>query len=216
MIHYKLHIFLLGSFLLFLGCTDSDKNTEKSELLYKNYRSLVTEVEKDTVITEKDLGEQWKSRTDTLKQSFANYKTEAALHMDQYEAERREEVNAFDDRLEVAFETRQKKYNDVSYRYTLRKEMLNLDVAEDDMSRIDTSNIAATYQHFVNKVKSNHTNYTPKDWQLIEGWWSALQNRKQAISSMIQPTDQELIAKQQEAYRKLREQIAKAATAPSE
>ena len=169
-------------------------------------------MEADTAVKESDIGDAWQTRTDTLQNTFKGYKEGITKHLDDYEAERREEVNAFDDRLEVAFETRLKRYDEVSHRYKLRKEIIGLDVPEDDMSSITAANISATYQHFIQSLKNDLTGYTKTDWQLIEGWWNALENRRQAISKELKPTDNEAITEYQQTYIKLREKALNQAT----
>lgn len=200
---FRFLIYLL-SFTTLLASCNSDNDATKSEQAYQDYKNFVAQVEKDTVVNERDLQQDWERRTDTLKLTFDRHKSGITSYVDDYEPERREEVSAFNERLEVAFEERQKNYDEVSHRYKLRKEILGIDVSEDDMSAITAANIAATYNHFVTTLQSNLKGYTTNDWQLIEGWWNALQNRRQDLSNQLQSSDQEKIIKFQETYQKLR------------
>lgn len=200
---FRFLIYLL-SFTTLLASCNTENDANESQQAYQAYKSFVAQVEKNTVVNEGDLQEDWEARTDTLKQTFDRHKSGITNHLDDYEPERREEVSAFNDRLEVAFDERQKNYDEVSHRYKLRKEMLGMEISEDDMSAITTANITATYTHFVATLQSNLEDYNTKDWQLIEGWWNALQNRRQAVSNQLQSSDQEKITRLQETYQKLR------------
>lgn len=206
MINCKSILLVLSFCTLLISCNTDNKKVDESELAYQDYRAFVTDIEQDTVVTESDLAYDWNSQTDSLRSTFDTHKNNITNHLTNYDAERREEVNSFDERLEVAFEDRQKRYEDVSYRYKFRKEMLNMEVSEDDMSSIDASNIVATYEHFVNKVKANQADYTKRDWEYLEGWWNGLQNRRQAVSSKLKQEDLTRMNKLQETYQQLRQQ----------
>lgn len=203
----RLLLLLFTCFTLLVSCRTDDKSTDSNEQAYLDYKNFVTQVESDTVVNESDLGTAWESRTDSLIQESERHRKGMVDRLDGYEAERREEVNAFDERLQAAFEERQRKYDEVSYRYKLRREMLNMEVSEDDMSNINASNIADTYEHFLSTLRDKLPDFTAKDWELTEGWWSALRNRRQEISNEISQADQQRIDKQQEAYRKIREEV---------
>jgi hypothetical protein len=193
------------SMIVLVSC-NSENTSNDSEVAYQNYRNFINEVERDTVITDKDISDDWQIKSDTLKRNLERYKSGTASHMESYTPERREEVNAFDDRFEVALELRQKRFNEVSHRYKLRKELLNLTVSEDDMSSINADNLIATYTHFVNTLKKNGTNYNTKDWQLIEGWWNALNNRRDAVIEELQTSDREKLDRLQKSYQEMRVQ----------
>lgn len=199
-------LFLLTCFTILVSCRTDEKSADSNEQAYLDYRNFVTQVESDTIVNENDLGETWESRTDSLMQESERHRKGMANKLDSYDAERREEVNDFDERLQAAFEERQRKYDEVSYRYKLRREMLNMQVSEDDMSNIDASNIADTYEHFVSTLKDKLPDFTARDWELTEGWWSALSSRRQDISNTISPSDQQRINKQQEAYMQIRKE----------
>lgn len=192
--------------VLLSSCSTDNNTANESEKVYQEYKAFVTEFERDTVVLESDLDGNWETHTDSLRAAFATHKSNVTAHLDNYEAERREEVNAFDDRFEVALEERQKKHDEISHRYKMRRELLGMEVSEDDMSSITAENIAATYEHFLNTLGNNLANYSAKDWNLIEGWWSALENRRQTLNEELQPEDQKTIAKHQETYQQLRDQ----------
>lgn len=204
MFTHRILLLLICSTLLY-ACKTDDKSSEEHEQAYQDYKAFVAEVERDTIVTESDLGEAWKSRTDSLQQLSERHRKGITSHLEGYDAERREEVNAFDERLQVAFEERQRNYDEVSYRYKLRREMLNMDVSEDDMSNIKADNIAATYEHFVSTLNNKLPDFNARDWELVEGWWNALDNRRQELSNEISPSDQERIARQRETYLQVRE-----------
>lgn len=200
----RILLLLLTCFTLLVSCRTDDKSSDSNEQAYLDYKNFVTQVESDTVVNESDLGADWESRTDSLMQESERHRKGMVDQLDGYEAERREEVNDFDERLQVAFEERQRRYNEVSYRYKLRREMLNMEVSEDDMANINASNIADTYEHFVSTLRDKLPDFTAKDWEFTEGWWSALGNRRQDISNEISQADQQRIKKQHEAYRQIR------------
>lgn len=204
MFRYSLLLFMLSSSIIFISCNSENSASDESEKAYQDYKNFVTQVESDTVVDEIDLGNTWKIDTDTLQMLYDRYKNSASEHTGNYTPERLEEVNAFDDRVNVAFEKRQKKYEDVSHRYELRKKMLGMEVSEDDMSEITATNIAATYTNFVTTLENNQEEYDMQDWQLIEGWWIALQNRRRAVDNDLQASDQQTINKLQETYQRIR------------
>jgi len=208
-----------GYCLLFICCASiisscSSKNEDESEQIFRDYQAFVAEVENDTVVTEIDLGNTWKMDTDTLQMLYDKYKNSISEHMSSYTPERQEEVNAFDDRLDVAFEERQKRYDEVSHRYELRKKLLGIEVSEDDLSNsINPSNIVATYENFVTTLEDNLDELDTRDWQLIEGWWSALRNRKQTIESELQPAARERISELEQTYKQIRSETLAAGEA---
>lgn len=205
MLKYRIILLLVVCIPFLISCDANNEAADAGEKAFQDYKNFVAEVESDTVVTEIDLGNTWKMDTDTLQMMYDRYKTSIAEHMDSYSPERREEVNAFDDRLDVAFEQRQMRYDEVSHRYELRKKMLGMEVKEDELSNsINASNLVATYEHFVATLEDNLSEFDTRDWQLVEGWWNALRNRRLAIETELQPSDLEKIKALEETYQQLR------------
>ncbi len=204
MIPYRLLLLLLSISMLVVSCNTENGAADESELAYQDYKNFVAQVEKDTVVTEIDLGNTWEMDTDTLQMLYDKYQKSANEKMDNYDPERQEEVKAFAGRLAIATKKRQEKYNEVSHRYELRKKIMGMEVSEDDMSQITAANLVSTYQHFISTLQSNLKDYEMRDWQLIEGWWNALNNRRQAVSSELQPSDLETISELEKMYRQLK------------
>ncbi|WP_137759516.1 hypothetical protein [Pontibacter sp. SGAir0037] len=173
--------FLLLTLPLYFSCSSGSSTDKEAEQAYQDLRNFVADVEQDTAMATDVTEAAWEEEADQLLEEYSKHESKADEYREHYSVEKREEIKALEERFELAYEKRQKLYDDVSRRYRLRQDMLGVEVAADDLSTIQADNITATYQKFINTLHSNKELYTARDWEHIEGWWSALNDRRQEV-----------------------------------
>lgn len=197
-------LFLFSFLLLAVSCKNENTTSREAEQVYQDFRGFVSNIEQDTSVNFEKSEADWESEASLLLQEYSKHESKVNQHRDQFSVEKREEVKDLEERFELSYEQRQKLYDEARRRYRLRQDMLGIAVTSDDLTAITPQNITATYQKFVNTLVRNKEVYTERDWHHIEGWWSALNDRKTELNERLQPADQEMIAKKQEEYRSLR------------
>ncbi|TXK18387.1 hypothetical protein FVR03_24020 [Pontibacter qinzhouensis] len=200
-------IFVLA---LLLSCTNQENSQLKSDSAkaYADFKEFVIQVENDAVSELDDSTKIWEDEASKLKEKYASLEDDVNDLIDQYPPQDRETIQDFKERFRIAMDQKQKKYDDAQAQYRLRQDLLGEEVASADLYRIEASNITATYQKFVNTIVKNKDVYTHRDWEMIEGWWSALNARKNEIQAQLQPADEKAIRLKEDEYLELRNQVA--------
>ena len=191
--------------MLFFSCSGSDETKEipEGEQAYNEFRSFVVATEedaesdeqieiKDTTVAQQEI-DSLKTHYDTLTLRVDKYVT-------QYTPPQREELLDLRERFKSAVDKKQKKNEEASRRYKLRRQLLGIEVSSDDLTEITPDNIVTVYQNFVNTVSQEMSAYSESDWELIEGFWNALNNRKSGLQNQLKPADQRIIADKQEEF----------------
>ncbi|WP_276496168.1 hypothetical protein [Pontibacter litorisediminis] len=212
---YKLSYVLLALPLLLFSCNGKEaERAAASEQAITEYRDYVTKFEQDS-LSEVELRALEQAENDSLAWQEAK-----ATMQEEYEAQRqrledaqenltpeqRAEADQLDQRYKNALESRQQQYQDASRRYKLRRELLGLEIADDDMSEVTAGNIGQTYTRFASNVKENAAAYDNRDWLLIEGWWSALNSRYRTIEGSLSDQVKKTVQQAQQQYQAIRPQ----------
>ncbi|WP_299990601.1 hypothetical protein [uncultured Pontibacter sp.] len=200
---------LLTIFLSGVSCADKEQNQSDTgkESAYQEYREFVLATEQQANSNDQSSLQEWDGEVRELKESYLTHESRIMQYSDAYEPERREEIEELRRRYDAAIQKLQERHEDVSRRYQLRQEMLGIDVESDDLSEITTANLAATYQHFVNTLDQNKAQYSGRDWEMIEGWWNALQNRTKELAQSLSPADRSAIAESEKRYLQIRQSV---------
>ncbi|RDV16483.1 hypothetical protein DXT99_04585 [Pontibacter diazotrophicus] len=201
---------------LLVSCnTENDQQTAETDAAYQDYQTFVTDFERDS-LTETELraiesetydSAEWEAMKENRQQQFIQRLQAVEQNQDQYTEEQRQEILDLENRYNQAAETRDQQYEDASRRYRLRRELLGLEINQDDLSDITQENIAGTYQRFVDTVAEKGQNYEGRDWEMIEGWWTSLNNRYRSLQGELPQQSRNTIEQAQERYRELRSQF---------
>jgi type IV secretory pathway VirB10-like protein len=208
--------FLLSFSLMFSCSSEGNRETAGNETSYDSYRTFVTNFEQDSQ-SETELramqqepkdSAEWEAMKAEMQQQHKEHRQAVEQHMQQYNPTERKEIEDLEKRFDHAVQTRERQHKEISHRYNLRQQLLGIDVSEDDLSGIAPDEMARTYQRFVNKVAENGKSFENRDWELIEGWWSALNSRYRSLQKDMQPETRSRIEKDQKRYTELRQQFS--------
>lgn len=212
----KLKLIFVAFCLPFLiSCnTDDNRQAEETDAAYVEYRTFVTDFERDS-LAEVELramesetydSAEWARMKENRQQQFRQRLQAVQQNQDQYTEEQRQEIQDLENRYNRAVERRDEQFEDASRRYRLRRELLGVEIRQDDLSDITQENIASTYQRFVDTVAENGQRYEGRDWEMIEGWWSSLNNRYRSLQEELPQQTRNTIEQAQARYRELRSQ----------
>ncbi|WP_187263662.1 hypothetical protein [Pontibacter beigongshangensis] len=211
-----LRTFYFASLLVFsllLSCAESKDNKLKAEgeKAYEDLKEFVTKVENMAAADLEDTTLIWENMAGELKEKYYHLEEEVDGYIEIYTPQQRETIQDFKERFRIALNNKQKNFDDARARYRLRQDLLGTEAVSEDLSLINAENITATFQKFVNTVIKNKDVYTPRDWEMIEGWWTALNDRKVKLQEQLRPADEEAIAKKQAEYLELRNTVSASA-----
>lgn len=190
--------------ILFFSCSRENNSGREADQAYQDFREFVAEIEKDTSDNANLSEAEWEKEASRLQDESKKHQNKVNRHKDTYTIEQHEEVNGLQERFKLAYENMQKVYDDAGRRYRLRQDMLGSEVETDDLHNITPDNITATYQKLIATLEDNKDIYTPRDWEHIDGWWNALNKRKDEIDPQLKPADRTMIAEKQKEYSTLR------------
>lgn len=177
----------------FVAAAENDANREYSETEIRAIRQSLA----DTSSWQKEAAERQQKYQEKIKRVRDNFSS--------YNETRQAEINDLEARYNVATEKQEKKYRDISHRYKLREELLGLPVNADDLTSLSAAELTTTYKMFVDKLESKAGELEKADWNLVEGWWIALNTRKTALESQLSADANRTIAELTEKYREIRE-----------
>lgn len=199
--------------LVSCGNQNSETAAENEEALTA-YRDYVTEFESDSLSEVEMRAMQqaaedsipWEKEKANLQEMYNERRERVETNLEELTPEQQTEVQQLDERYNRALQTREQQYEDASHRYRLRRDLLGLKVQNDDLSEITAENIVPTYERFVSTLSGNTTAYNTRDWQLIEGWWSALNSRYRTLESNLSAQMKNNVQQAQNRYIEIRQQ----------
>ena len=216
-----LHTLVIAATSLLLACNGQQEN-EENEQAFTEYKTFVTETENraNTELTETEARAMRQSAMDTslwqkesaeLNQDFESRKNRVDANLDSYDEARRKEIADLEQRYNVAVKKQEEKYRNVSRRYRLRSDLLGLPVNADDMSSINAAALPGVYERFVERLNGEAENLEQSDWEMVEGWWLALNNRRNELQGQLNTNATATINRASEKYEEIR---TKYVTAP--
>ncbi|MCC9137750.1 hypothetical protein ACFSKU_02420 [Pontibacter silvestris] len=197
----KIRSTAIALIIITVAACNSNGSQQEGETAFQEYEAFVTQVERDTSadVTAID-SSAWNKSTQELQQEFDQHTENMEVYLESFKPERREEVRNLMQRYDQAFERRQQNYEEVSRRYKLRKEMLGVEVNSDDLNNIKAQDLPETYQQFVNALDDRKENLDSRDWEIVEGLWSALNNRKRSLENELDQSARNTIEQQQKKF----------------
>ncbi|MDX5437527.1 MAG: hypothetical protein LPK03_10055 [Pontibacter sp.] len=204
--------------LLFVSC-NSRETEDNADQAFVEYRDFVMEAEtvSTTDLTETELRAMrkaiedtviWETESEDLRQQYEAREKRVRDQFDTYDEARQAEIEDLDTRYASAMEKREQRYQDVSRRYRLREEMLGLPVSADDLSPITAAELPAVYNRFVEKLEALAVDLEANEWNMVEGWWVALNNRKDELASQLSAADKNRIRQASDKYLEIRKSFA--------
>lgn len=204
--------------LVACGPEESKKDTEQA---FTEYRDFVAETEADaaTELSEIELRAMrksvmdtslWQTETAELQQQYEAREKSVRDNFESYDEARKKEIEELDTRYNAALQKREQRYKEVSRRYRLREDLLGMPVSADDMSGITASELPNVYTRFVEKLEALAVELNAKEWDLVKGWWAALENRKSELQSELTPDSKKSIQQAAEKYLNIRKNFAAA------
>lgn len=205
---------LIAAFALFLiGCADKEAEQGR-EQAFKDYRDFVSEVEFDA---ERDYSEAqirameqaedddmlWEAESADISLKYDDYKKKVVENIELYSEEEQQEFQELEDRYNTAYQKQETRFKDASHRYRLRKELLGIEIQADDLSQFGANDLPEAYTRFVDNIETRVSELEGRDWELIEGWWLALNNRKRSLENELSEEAMATIDNATEKYQKL-------------
>ncbi|MDX5436192.1 MAG: hypothetical protein LPK03_03315 [Pontibacter sp.] len=214
---YKIKTILLSLAFCALLASCDNQNAEtaaENEEALTAYRDYVTEFESDSLSEVEMRAMQqaaedsmsWEQKKANLQERYNERRERVEKSLEELTQEQQTEVQQLDERYNRALMTREQQYQDASHRYRLRRDLLGLKVRNDDLSDITAENVVPTYEGFVEALNSNATAYDTRDWQLIEGWWSALNSRYRTLEGNLSTQMKNNVQQAQNRYQDIRQQ----------
>lgn len=205
----------LGLFFT-ISCTDQEAQQERDQA-FEDYRNYVTQVEEDAAsgYSETELramqqsaedDSRWEKESAEVMQGYDERKRKVVQNIDMYSEAEQQEFRELEERYNKAYQKQKENYQEVSRRYKLRKELLELDVSSDDMSSITAEDLPGAYVRFVQNLEPRAAELEGRDWELVEGWWVALNNRKRALEQELSADAKATIEKASERYKNIRQE----------
>ncbi len=199
---------------LMLSCSGDGNNAKnESTTAYTDYENFVSDFEQDS-LSEVELRAMqedtisWAQMKENQAQEYKQMRQRVEQNNASYEPEQQEEIQDLDERYNAAITKREQQYKDASHRYRLRNQLLGLKIKKDDLSDLTQEDIASTYERFAGTVAENAGTYEAREWNLIEGWWSALNSRYSTLEKDLPQQAKRTIEKAQAQYKEVREKHA--------
>ncbi|MBW7467878.1 phosphopantetheine adenylyltransferase [Pontibacter aydingkolensis] len=200
--------------LLLISC-DNRQTNEEADQAFTNYKEFVTtaEMDADTEYSETELRAMrksvqdstlWQTESAELMQQYEDREKKVRDNFSSYDEARQAEIEDLDTRYNAAVAKRENKYKEASRRYKLREEILGLPISADDMSAITAEELAPTYHRFVENLERRATNLNKADWDLVEGWWVTLNNRKRTLEAQLSTESKGTIQQATDKYLDIR------------
>ena len=201
--------------MLLISCNNNEAN-EEAELAYTEYKDYVTEAETEanTELSETEMRAMrksvqdstlWQTESTELMQEYDLREKKVRDYIDTYDEAKRAEIDDLDARYKTATEKRQLKYEEASRRYKLREDLVGLPISADDLTAISAAELAPTYTRFVDRLEDKADEFETNEWNLVEGWWIALNNRKNALEAELSADAKRTIEKATAKYTQIRE-----------
>lgn len=195
-----------------ISCSDSGETQQQGrEQALTDYEGFVSQFEQDS-LSEVELRAMQQAGNDSLswvemkqnrQQQFEQLKSNTQANLEAYSPAQREEIQGMEQRYAAATEKRDQQYMDVSRRYKLRRELLGLEVNNDDMHEITAANIGSTYQQFVLTLQQQENQLDNRDWEMVQGWWVVLNNRTREVEDTFSASDIRTIEEATQQYQAL-------------
>lgn len=209
------HFFICFCLPFLFSCDNqsSETATEREQAL-TDYRNYVTEFEQDS-LTEVEMraleqsaedDTQWETERANLQETYNERREVVNQNLEGLDENQRAEVDALDQRYNQALQQRERQYEEVNRRRTLRRDLLGIEIRKLDLSDVTAENIGNVYDRFVSTLSENVGEYEQRDWNQIEGWWNSLNNRYQALEAEVQAPVKRSIQQAQNRYLEIREQ----------
>ncbi|MCX2739102.1 hypothetical protein [Pontibacter anaerobius] len=202
--------------LLLSACNgqDAEKAAENEQALTE-YRDYVTSFETDSLSEVEmralqqsaDDSTAWETEKAKLQEMYDERRERVEKNLEELTSEQQAEAQQLEQRYNNALATREQQYRDASHRYRLRRDLLGLEIKEDDLSDVTAANIGATYDRFVTNLQQNAEKYKDRDWELIEGWWSALNSRYRTLEGKLQSGTKKIVQQAQNQYKEIRPKV---------
>ncbi|WP_439883144.1 hypothetical protein ACSX1A_08215 [Pontibacter sp. MBLB2868] len=215
MLLYLRNIVLVSCLLILASCSDQEAQKERDNA-FNDYKDYVTQFETDANRDYTDVelrameqaaedNSKWETESAEVMQQYDERKRKVVQNIDLYDEAQQKEFKELEGRYNNAYQKQKEKYQDVSRRYKLRKDLLGLEISSDDMSSITAADLASTYEHFVQNLESRASQLEGRDWELVEGWWIALNNRRRTLDNELSASAKSTIEQATERYKNIRE-----------
>lgn len=200
--------------ILIIACGNQEADKE-ADTAFTDYREFVAAAENDANrdFTETEIKAMrqsiadsalWQREAEERLQNYEEKEKRVRDNFSSYTETRQAEINDLKARYNVATEKQEKKYRDISHRYKLREELLGLPVNADDLTSLSAAELTTTYKRFIDNLQVKASDLEKADWNLVEGWWIALNTRKSALESQLSADANRTIAELTEKYRQIR------------
>lgn len=144
---------------------------------------------------------------------YEQLQTRLKPHLDQADEVRRQEVAGLQARYDTLRSRRTRAYRAYVKSRSMRQELLGVSQDKVDLGDITAADIADRYHTFAERVAANHSQYTPTEWNVVEGLWTALESRRQEVEAKLSQPDQARIEQARNRYLAVRSSLNEAASA---
>jgi hypothetical protein len=200
--------------IIIASCSNNESKQE-SEKAFRDYKDFVTQLEFDA---EREYSEAelramhqadendsaWETETAEASRQYDDYKRKVVENLELYNDAEQKEFQELENRYNEAFQKKKSSLEEVSRRYKLREALLGLEVKANDFSNIGAAELPATYERFVQNLDTRATDLKGRDWELVEGWWVALNNRKRTFEDKLSAAEEKTISEATKRYQEIR------------
>jgi hypothetical protein len=193
------------------SCSQADKKevSAESDQAYQDFQTFVSDTEAKADATTDQIEADYERETAQMKADFDAKVAAVDKYADQYDDNRRQEVEALRTRYTSAYDKREAAWKNRSATagtaagstatggtMTMGKYYKPSSPA----SRITAANARATYEAFVNDIKKNEDRYDIDDWRNINAEWRALDEAYDKVKGDIPAKDLAEIQKEKLKY----------------
>ncbi|UOQ99685.1 hypothetical protein MUN81_09355 [Hymenobacter sp. 5317J-9] len=180
------------------GCSQADKQeiSAESDQAYNDMTTFVNDVEAKTDAVGDEMKADYERETAQLKADYQTKKAAVDKYADQYDDNRRQEIDRLNTRYTTAVEQRTTAWNNRTTVGELGQYYKPMSPA----AQLTAANARTTYEKFVQNVKSNQEKYDINDWRNINAEWRALDEAYDNVKGSIPAKDLAEIQKEKLKY----------------
>ncbi|WP_426060046.1 hypothetical protein [Hymenobacter sp. B1770] len=184
------------------GCSQAEKQEASADVdqAYNELNTFVSETEAKADAVGNEAEADYDRETAQLKSDYDARVAAVDRYNDQYDDNRRQEIQALRTRYTAAYDKREAAWSNRANSATGAMTMGQYYKPSQPAARLTAANARATYEGFVQTVKQNQERYDINDWRNINAEWRALDEAYDRVKGDISANDLAEIQKEKLKY----------------
>ncbi|QDA58625.1 DUF6565 domain-containing protein [Hymenobacter jejuensis] len=199
-----------------LGCTPNQKKetSQESDKAYNDFKTFVSNAEAKADSVGDETEEAYNNETTQMKSKFDSKVAAVDKYADQYDNNRRQEIEQLRTRYTTAYDKRDVAWRNrpsaVKTTTTTTTKTSSSDNAPAETGKyyklsnpaasMTAANARSTYENFVKMIKANEDRYEIADWRNINAEWRAMDAKYDEIKKDVSGSDKLEISKEKLKY----------------